>query len=321
MELGTLNRRYANRSPTFLPQPQVSDSAVQDKTCISLVEFDEPLLNELSEEDFSRIKQIVLHASHFTWLTGTDDTEIGDTPTAAMMIGALRTLHNELLALEPLSIMVDKSTKTGYLEKSAAITADIFCGKQSATTTITLQNHEFQICKGIPYICRALEDDALNETLHLNTNPKEASVVERLSISATSANTPAIELGVGKPGLIDSIRFEPAANAAEPLDPDEIEIAVAATGLNFREVMTIMGLLPSTTLGLEAAGTVTRVGSAVKHISKGKGVALLGNGGHNTFFRSKADYAFKLPENMGFEEVASCTFVNFTLSHHQSLPI
>lgn len=301
---------------TVLSWDQISDSTVQDKNCISLIEFDKHLLENLSEEDFSRIKQVVLHASHLSWLTGTDDMGNGGTPTAAIMTGVLRTLHNELLALEPLSIMVDKSTKTGHLEDSASLIANIFCNRQSATITTTgttPPDHEFQIRNGIPYICRALEDDTLNETLHSITSPKDAATVDLLPISAATAKTPSIELAVGKPGLIDSIRFEHSANAAEPLNPDDIEIAVAATSLNFREVMIIMGLLPSSKLGLEAAGTVTRVGSAVKHISKGERVALLGNGAHNTLFRGRADYAFKLPENMSFEEGASRTFVCFTI--------
>ncbi|KAI3322055.1 hypothetical protein HD806DRAFT_545292 [Xylariaceae sp. AK1471] len=257
---------------------QVPDSAVQDKACISLVEFDKPLLGDLSDEDFSKIKEVVLHASHLTWLTGTDDAKTGGTPTAAMMIGVLRTLRNDLLALEPLSIMIDKSTKTKHFEYSVTITADIFCRKHFGTTsTTTPSDHEFQICSGIPYICRALEDNAPNEILHLAVRPKVAAVVDLLPISATTAKTAAIELAVGKPGLINSVRFEPAANAAEPLDPEDVKIAVAATSLNFREAMTIMGLLPSMKLGLAAAKTVTR-----------------------------------LPENMGFEEGASLLVTSYT---------
>lgn len=61
---------------------------------------------------------------------------------------------------------------------------------------------------------------------------------------------------MGKPGLIDSIRFQTAANVTKSLDSDDTEIAAAATGLNFHEVITIMGVLPLTMLGFEAAGTV-----------------------------------------------------------------
>ncbi|KAL6159156.1 Type I Iterative PKS [Exserohilum turcicum] len=288
----------------------ISDEAVRERPCISLVEFDKPLLGDLSEQDFALMKRTVLQASHLTWVTGADDAMAGGTPMAAMMIGVMRTLHNELLALQPLSILVDRSSKEGQLARSATVTAEIFCGRHMESTTSTLPpDHEFQIRNGIPYICRVLEDETINETLHLNTNPKESSMIEPLPISAATA---AIELAVGKPGLIDSIRFEPKSDAGAPLDADDIEIAVAASGLNFREVMTIMGLLPSTTLGLEAAGTVMRVGSGVTHVQKGDRVALLGNGAHSTLFRSKANYAFKLPESMSFEEGASLPVTSYT---------
>jgi acyl transferase domain-containing protein/NADPH:quinone reductase-like Zn-dependent oxidoreductase/NADP-dependent 3-hydroxy acid dehydrogenase YdfG/aryl carrier-like protein len=298
------------RTATVLSWDKLSDDSIQDKCCISLVEFDKPLLGDLAEQDFLKIKQIVLRASHLTWVTGADDTAAGGTPMAALMVGVMRTLHNELLALQPLSILIDKSSKEHELEKSGTITADIFCGKHTQGTTSTLPpDHEFQIRNGVPYVCRVLEDGSINETLHLNTKPKEASIVESLPISAAKT---AIELAVGKPGLIDSMRFEPSATSSSPLEEDDVEIAVEASGLNFREVMTIMGLLPSTTMGLEAAGTVTRTGSAVKHIAKGDRVALLGNGAHSTLFRSKASYAFKLPENMSFEEGASLPVTSYT---------
>lgn len=289
---------------------QVTQDATRDKRCISLVEFDKPLLEDLSEGDFARIKQVVLQASHLTWLTGANDMEAGGTPMAAMMVGVLRTLHNELLALQPMSILIDKSSKEGHLKKSARIVADIFSRKHTDGSTSTLPpDHEFQIRSGVPYICRALEDDALNKKLHLNTNPGKAAIVESLPISAAST---AIQLAVGKPGLIESLRFEPTEKADKPLNTDEIEVSVAVSGLNFREVMITMGLLPSTTLGLEAAGTVTRTGNAVKHINKGDRVALLGNGAHSTLFRSKSDYAFKLPDHMSFEDGASLPVTSYT---------
>lgn len=68
------------------------------------------------------------------------------------------------------------------------------------------------------------------------------------------------------------------AAAAPELGPDEIEIEVAATGLNFRDVMWAMGVLPDdiledgfagATLGLECAGRVTRLGSEARRFKVG----------------------------------------------------
>ncbi|MFZ0854411.1 MAG: SDR family NAD(P)-dependent oxidoreductase [Hyphomicrobiaceae bacterium] len=69
-----------------------------------------------------------------------------------------------------------------------------------------------------------------------------------------------------------------------PPKPDEIVIEVAATGLNFRDVMWSLGLLPEEaleagfagpTLGFECSGIVRAVGSSVTHLKPGCPVVAL----------------------------------------------
>lgn len=76
-------------------------------------------------------------------------------------------------------------------------------------------------------------------------------------------------LEIGHQGAFDSLTW--AARARRAPAPDEVEVAVRATGLNFRDVMWAQGLLPEealedgfagATLGMECAGVVTRAGSA-----------------------------------------------------------
>jgi hypothetical protein len=77
-------------------------------------------------------------------------------------------------------------------------------------------------------------------------------------------------LELAQPGLPDSLTARPLVRRAP--GPIEIEIEVAAAGLNFKDLMTAMGMVPkealadpsaSTLLGLECAGRVVAVGSNV----------------------------------------------------------
>jgi len=77
-----------------------------------------------------------------------------------------------------------------------------------------------------------------------------------------------------RPGPFRNLLWR-AAPDSEPLGDDEIEIEVRAAGLNFRDVMYAMGLLPDEavedgfcgpTLGMEVSGIVTRVGPGVADI-------------------------------------------------------
>ena len=97
-------------------------------------------------------------------------------------------------------------------------------------------------------------------------------------------------------------------------DSDEIEIAVAATGLNFRDVMYMLGLLPDDiledgftgpTLGLECAGTIVATGAAVENFNVGDRVVALAPLAFSTHVTVSSGQVVKLPAGMSFEAAAT----------------
>ncbi len=88
-----------------------------------------------------------------------------------------------------------------------------------------------------------------------------------LTAETPAGAEPAATLAIGRPGVLDALGWQPVARR-EPVN-DEIEIVVEASGLNFRDVMWALGLLPhealedgfaGPTLGMECAGHVVRTG-------------------------------------------------------------
>ncbi|NKC34519.1 type I polyketide synthase, partial [Falsiroseomonas selenitidurans] len=76
-----------------------------------------------------------------------------------------------------------------------------------------------------------------------------------------------LALGIGQPGRLGTLRWEPAAPRAP--GPGEVVLRVEAAGLNFRDLMWAQGLLPEEvleagfagpTLGMECAGIVEQAG-------------------------------------------------------------
>ncbi len=90
------------------------------------------------------------------------------------------------------------------------------------------------------------------------------------------AHTP-IRQVVVTPGVVDSVA--PEAFEPSPLGPEDVEVQVGSVGLNFRDVVEAMNLLPPEAwdgglitgfaLGLDAAGTVRRVGREVASVAVG----------------------------------------------------
>ncbi|MBS5218119.1 MAG: hypothetical protein KHY61_08595, partial [Sutterella wadsworthensis] len=102
---------------------------------------------------------------------------------------------------------------------------------------------------------------------------------QEMCVSGASAERTAKVLAFDMPGRLDNLYWKdvPVADDAE-LGADEVRISVKATGLNFRDVMWAMGLLPEEalengfsgpTMGLEASGVVTAVGANVTHVVPG----------------------------------------------------
>jgi phthiocerol/phenolphthiocerol synthesis type-I polyketide synthase C len=95
---------------------------------------------------------------------------------------------------------------------------------------------------------------------------------------------------------------------------DEVEIEVAATGLNFRDLMFMLGLLPDDsleggfagpTLGLECAGTVLATGDGVKVVKPGDRVMAFAPSAFSTHATVPAAYVAPIPDMMSLEAAAT----------------
>ena len=122
----------------------------------------------------------------------------------------------------------------------------------------------------------------------------------------------AARLKRGSGAGIDRLYWQ-ATSRPEP-SAKEVEIKVEAVGLNFRDVMFGLGLLPEDilehgfagpTLGLECAGRVERVGSAVRTVKPGDRVMAFAKDAFSTHVTTPAAMLAPLPEGMSFEMAAT----------------
>ena len=75
--------------------------------------------------------------------------------------------------------------------------------------------------------------------------------------------------------------------------------------------MVSMGLVPNTVLGLDASGTIARVGSKVTLVKPGDRVATFCPGAFKNLLRTHETLIQRLPEDMTFEVGASlpCAYI------------
>nr|WP_218007985.1 type I polyketide synthase [Herbidospora sakaeratensis] len=117
-------------------------------------------------------------------------------------------------------------------------------------------------------------------------------------------------------GSPDDLRPAPFPEADAPLAPHQVRLHVRAAGLNFRDVLTALGMVPSPTpLGAEATGVVVEVGEAVAELAVGDKVFGLVPGAVGPVAVADHRLLAVIPDGWSFAEAASVPAV-FTTAYH-----
>ncbi|NGM19909.1 SDR family NAD(P)-dependent oxidoreductase [Roseomonas stagni] len=112
-------------------------------------------------------------------------------------------------------------------------------------------------------------------------------------------------LARGADASLEALRWDRAARPAP--GPGEVEIEIAATGINFRDVMNLLGVYPGDggAPGVECAGLVTAIGSGVAGLAPGDAVLAIAPGCFASHVVADARLVRPLPEGLGFAEAAA----------------
>lgn len=114
-----------------------------------------------------------------------------------------------------------------------------------------------------------------------------------------------LQLEIQQPGVLESLKLRSVARRAP--GPGEVEIRVRAMGLNFRNVLTALGMSPTSDLALggECAGIIERVGAEVKNWRPGDKVTALCPDNFNTFAVTRAELLARRPADLSWTEAAT----------------
>jgi NADPH:quinone reductase-like Zn-dependent oxidoreductase len=125
-------------------------------------------------------------------------------------------------------------------------------------------------------------------------------------------------LEVGRGGVLDELAVRASARRAPAAG--EVEVEVAAAGLNFRDVMKAMDVYPADPgdprwLGDECAGTVVAVGEGVEGVEVGAEVMAVAPGCFGSHAVTRAELVVPKPASLSFEQAAA-TPIAFLTAHY-----
>ncbi|CAO2653522.1 Nn.00g029330.m01.CDS01 [Neocucurbitaria sp. VM-36] len=267
------------------------DETIDAKKCkgkiyISLLELEQPLLDNMTERDFEKVRTVVLNSEKLLWVTR------GENPALRMVDGFARCMMSEIAGTKFQLLHLSEATGFQY---GHLLTARILQSECS--------DNEYREVDGLLHVARIFRSHKQNQRIRHHL--EDSTRVETLGDEA-------LRLSIGRPGLLDTLRFVPDDRMVTPLGDYEVEVQVKATGLNFRDVMACMALIPVNWLGQEASGIVIRTGAKVDSVKSGDRVSTIHVGTHATKIRVDHRGLAKVPLSMSFEDAAAVGVVHTT---------
>ncbi len=148
-------------------------------------------------------------------------------------------------------------------------------------------------------------------------DPLPLGIAIRRTIRWRSSQAPATDVRLEIPhrGVLDNLALRPLTR--RPPGRGEVEISVRATGLNFRDVLNVLGLYPGDPgpLGGECSGVISAVGEGVSDLHVGDEVLGIASGSFATYVTTPAALMVKKPANLSFAEAATIP-ITFLTAHY-----
>lgn len=301
--VGALQSQLSCRTLHYL---DLTKEDLHETVCLCTLELEREILADPNEQEYLEIRHLLSTAAGVLWVTG----DIHANPTSGMILGMMRSIRWERdidgANLIPLSVSKPEPALGDLVKHIRQILDHQFLWDHPST-----KNAEYLLKDGVFQTSRLIESKPPND--YLNSKfLKPAPELKPLG----EAGRP-VKLSTSAPGMLNKLEFVTDTVYYEPLADNLVEIEIKAVGLNFRDVMIAMGEHMAYSLGNEAAGIVTRVGSAVPDLKPGDRVVYMCGfesvGCFHTYGRVQWQNVVKIPESLSFEVAAGLPCVYSTV--------
>lgn len=262
---------------------------------ISCLDLEGSFFNDLTEQSFGDFRKsmnsIAVNRQRLLWLTHPVQLKCND-PRSAQLIGAARSLRSEL-ALQLFTLELEK-TESRFHEIVTRVFENI--NRQGDDDGKLAQDTEFAVHNG----------DVCVGRYHPFSLTDELGRTGRAQSQSLAKETNKI-LHVEKPGSLETLYWRDEPLVAEIPD-DHVEIETRAVGLNYRDVLLCIGLIPAqspVSIGLEASGIVRRVGTAVRWLAPGDRVMCQTFPCLATNVAVPAQTVTRIPNDLSFKDAAT----------------
>lgn len=288
---------------------QTAAAVTPGTRCILLSLNHPPISLMRSETSFLAIQSLVKSASAILWVAGGGDQASMD-PSHGLIHGLARTLRRENVNLRFVSFAIKPVESNA--NRHAHMVVEVF-GKLLNAKDIGCYEPEYVEDNGVPHISRLVEYPDIAEHVIRNSS---ADISQRCRLGSEIP----LKLDTDNDLGLSSMRFIEDQDADRPLEPDEIEIEVKAIGCNFRDSLSMLGLLEEDYVGFEVSGVVRRTGSSTSNKRPGDKVAALVLNSYRKFVITKQCLAVPVANGLSLIDAASIP-INYSTAYRALVEI
>jgi NADPH:quinone reductase-like Zn-dependent oxidoreductase/acyl carrier protein len=171
-----------------------------------------------------------------------------------------------------------------------------------------IEDHDFSATR----IVAEVQSNADSQWVAWRSGNRYVAKLERLQAPRVEQMPARVQLQTG--AGIEALKWAP--DSQRELQPDEVEISVEATSLNFRDVMLALGAMDSDRpIGTDCAGTVLRAGEAVTDLAPGDAVVAIAPGTFASHVVASRELVVRKPETLSFAEAAAQSIAYLTADY------
>lgn len=265
-----------------------SAADLDGKVVICFLELDDPVLETMKENLFLSIQQVAIKPAAMLWITRGGYISGDSLPGFSVCTGLFRAIRSENSTRRIFTLDLSSNLDL-YNSRAADIVIEIGTLLWDTSDQQT-RDWEFAEDEGLLHVPRLVEDIGLNAA-----DASEDSAPRNIMEKLFQTERP-LKMAIRQMGSFDSLHFVDNDEFMQgQLKPDWVDIQVEYTGtvpsicqiyytesansmlflsrngigLNFVDVMAVLGEVPPRGLGSEMGGVITAVGSSVKDLKVG----------------------------------------------------
>ncbi|PGH00190.1 hypothetical protein AJ79_08295 [Helicocarpus griseus UAMH5409] len=287
-----------------------------DTLYILLDDGTSPILKAGSPELFEIVKSLCINATRVLWVTAQEDASAALNPEKGMIQGFARVARGENHQLQLLTLDIQESIAgPGYAEIVRKIN-DVVLTSFYGPHAMRSNELEYIYRVGQLYVPRLIPDGELNR--HIQHSDGELCIKPQPFHQGVRP----LKLKLPDSGSLEDLHFVDDKSLQESLSDNELEVQVAAYGVNFKDVAIALNQVkrPLPMAG-EYAGTVLKVPPALKSkFQVGDRVSGFGSTAYASQIRVNAFATCRIPDSMSFVTAAAIP-VAFSAAHFSLVDI